>query len=92
MSPELKTGERRRAGDGDLSGLKAREAEVEISGAGKATVAPTDRARLEISGMGEIELLTRPAQLETDISGAGRIRQPPVSQPAAAPKAGAGAT
>lgn len=70
------------AGDADLGRLKAREAEVEISGAGEATIAPTERARLAISGMGEIELLTRPGQLETDISGAGRIRQPPASAPA----------
>lgn len=63
------------AAEADLGAVKTREAEVEISGHGEATVAPTDRARLDISGMGEITLLTRPAQLETDIAGAGKIRQ-----------------
>jgi Putative auto-transporter adhesin, head GIN domain len=71
-------------GDADLGGLKAKGAEVEISGAGGAIVAPTDWARLHISGMGDIRLLTRPAKLETDISGAGRIRElgPPSEAPA----------
>lgn len=63
------------AGDVDLGGLKAKGAEVEISGAGGAVIAPTDWARLDISGMGDIQLLTQPPQLETDISGAGAIRQ-----------------
>ena len=62
-------------GDVDLGGLKTRGAAVEISGAGSAIVAPTEWANLHISGMGDIRLLTRPAKLETDISGAGRIRE-----------------
>lgn len=62
-------------GDVDLGGLKTRGADVEISGAGGAILAPTEWAKLQISGMGDIRLLTRPAKLETDISGAGRIRQ-----------------
>lgn len=62
-------------GHADFSRLKARGAEVRISGAGDATVAPTDWARLDISGMGDIRLLTHPPKLDTNISGAGRIRQ-----------------
>ena len=64
------------AGAADLSGLKTAGAEIEISGAGQATVGPTDWARVDISGMGDVNLLTRPKQLQTNVSGAGRIRQP----------------
>lgn len=63
------------ASHADLGELKVKGAEVEISGAGGATVAPTDWARLKISGMGDIRLLTHPPRLDTDISGAGRVRQ-----------------
>jgi hypothetical protein len=64
------------AGDADLSQLKTASAAVDISGAGKASIAPTDSARLQISGVGEVNLLTKPAHLETHISGAGRIHLP----------------
>jgi hypothetical protein len=75
------------AGSADLGALKARDADVEISGAGRAEIAPTDSARLDISGMGVINLLTNPAQLTTDISGAGQIHRaaPEGTAPSAAP-------
>src|SRR5262249_4074251 len=62
-------------GDVDLGQLKTKGAEVGISGAGDATIAPTDWAKLDISGMGDIHLLTHPPKLETDVSGAGSVRQ-----------------
>lgn len=64
------------AGEADLSDLKTARADIDISGAGAATVGPTDWARVQISGMGDVNLLTRPKQLETHVSGAGHIRQP----------------
>jgi hypothetical protein len=64
------------AGQADLSELKTAGASIDISGAGEATVGPTEWARVQISGMGDVNLLTRPARLETHVSGAGRIRQP----------------
>jgi hypothetical protein len=64
------------AGDADLGQLKTAGADIDISGAGSATVAPTDWARVAISGMGDVNLLTRPKTLETHVSGAGQIRQP----------------
>lgn len=64
------------AGEADLSGLKTEGADIEISGAGQATAGPTEWARVDISGVGDVNLLTRPRQLQTDISGAGRIRTP----------------
>ncbi|CAN7225056.1 DUF2807 domain-containing protein [Phenylobacterium sp. LjRoot225] len=64
------------AGDADLAQLKTAGADIDISGAGAATVGPTDWARVEISGMGDVNLLTRPKTLESHVSGAGHIRQP----------------
>ena len=74
-------------GDVDLGALKTRGAVVDISGAGDATVAPTEWAKLEISGMGDVRLLTRPARLETDISGAGRVREEGSDEGSQAPSA-----
>lgn len=64
------------AGDADLSDLKTQRAEVAISGAGQATVGPTEWARVDISGLGDVELVHRPKQLETNVTGAGHVRQP----------------
>lgn len=64
------------AGEADLGGLKTQGADIEISGAGEATAGPTEWARVRVSGMGHVELLNRPKRLETEISGAGRVRQP----------------
>jgi hypothetical protein len=63
------------SGDADLAALKAKGASVDISGAADATIAPTDWARIDVTGMADVRLLTRPAKLETEISGAGKIRQ-----------------
>jgi len=63
------------SGEADLGELASEGAEVDISGSGEATVAPKDWATLEITGSGEVNLLTNPARLETDITGSGRIRQ-----------------
>jgi hypothetical protein len=63
------------SGDGtvDLSGLASESAQAEISGAGKATIAPASAADLHISGEGEIDLKSHPTKLTSDVSGAGRI-------------------
>jgi hypothetical protein len=60
-------------GDIDLSGLAAQSADAQISGSGHASLAPTDEANVSISGSGEIDLLTHPAKLNSDVSGSGRI-------------------
>jgi hypothetical protein len=59
----------------DLSNLKVRDAKVDISGSGDATLAPTDSATLDISGSGDVTLLTTPPRLETSISGSGEVHQ-----------------
>lgn len=61
------------AGEADLAGLQAERADAEISGSGRASVAPTKSADLHISGNGEINLTTHPADVSTDVSGSGRI-------------------
>ena len=61
--------------DVDLGALKAKGANVDISGAADVTIAPTEWAKLDVSGMGDVRLLTHPGRLETDVSGAGRVRQ-----------------
>jgi hypothetical protein len=65
------------SGDGkaDLGGLTVEQAEVRIEGSGRATVAPTQKADLEISGDGEVDLTTHPAAMHSDVSGSGRIVQ-----------------
>jgi hypothetical protein len=70
-------------GDVDLSGLAAQSAKADISGSGRASMAPTDEADLSISGSGEIDLLTHPPKLSSDVSGSGRIVEgaPPPAKP-----------
>ena len=64
------------SGDADFTGLKTAGADIDISGAGAATVGPTDWARVQISGVGDVNLLTKPPRLETHIAGAGVVHQP----------------
>ena len=68
-------------GDIDMSGLASKSARAQISGSGRASMAPTDEADVSISGSGEIDLLTHPAKLNSDVSGSGRIVEggPPAS-------------
>ncbi len=77
------TGKARRAtldisgtGAANLAALELDQAEVDLSGAGKATLGPKSSAKIDVSGIGEVELTRRPAQLEQNISGAGRVSQP----------------
>ncbi|MEJ0065442.1 MAG: DUF2807 domain-containing protein [Caulobacteraceae bacterium] len=60
-------------GDIDMSGLAAKSAHAGISGSGRASIAPTDEADVSISGSGEVDLLTHPAKLNSDVSGSGRV-------------------
>jgi hypothetical protein len=55
---------------------------VEVSGSADAIIAPTESAQLEISGSGDVRLLTNPKSLETDITGAGRVTQGAAAAPA----------
>jgi hypothetical protein len=64
------------SGEADLSALVTTDATVGISGSGEARVAPTGTARLSIAGSGDITLTTRPAKVESNVSGSGDIHQP----------------
>jgi hypothetical protein len=63
------------SGDADLGEVKAQSATVNIEGSGGARLAPTDAAKIEISGSGGVTLLTNPPKLESNISGSGSVRQ-----------------
>jgi hypothetical protein len=66
----------------DFGGLAVESAEASISGSGRAALAPTASADLHISGSGEIDLITHPPQINSDVSGSGRIVEgQPVPRP-----------
>jgi hypothetical protein len=73
-------------GDIDMSGLAAKSTHASISGSGRASIAPTDEANVSISGSGEVDLMTHPARLNSDVSGSGRVVEgaaaPSAPQPA----------
>ena len=61
------------SGDVDAGGLATGSADADISGSGKASIAPASAADLRISGDGEIDLMSHPAKLTSDVTGSGRI-------------------
>jgi hypothetical protein len=63
------------SGEADLGELKVSDADINIEGSGAATLAPTGAAIVDISGSGDVTLLTRPSKLETNVSGSGSIHQ-----------------
>jgi hypothetical protein len=62
-------------GQADLAKLASESAQVDIEGSGRTTIAPSQSADLTISGDGEINLTTHPADMHSDVSGSGRIVQ-----------------
>lgn len=68
------------SGQADLGHLDADAAQVDISGSGEAAIAPRKAADIRISGNGKIDLLTRPTDLRTDITGMGQIDQSDAGQ------------
>jgi hypothetical protein len=61
------------SGRADLGKVEAEAAKVDISGSGEAIIAPKAKAEIDVSGDGRVDLLTHPADLQTDISGSGHI-------------------
>ncbi len=79
------------AGDLNLGDLPVDEAVISISGAGDAVLDARRSADISISGAGHVRLKTRPASLQTHISGFGSVdapdnAAPPAAPPPAAPK------
>lgn len=63
------------SGEADLSALENDATEVTISGSGRAKIRPKSSARLDISGSGDVEMLSKPKHLESHVSGSGNIEQ-----------------
>ncbi|WP_296816999.1 DUF2807 domain-containing protein [Brevundimonas sp.] len=63
----------RGSGEAYLNDLSVRAATVEISGSGEAELSPTESADITINGSGDVDLLQRPADLNTRINGSGDI-------------------
>jgi putative autotransporter adhesin-like protein len=63
------------SGDAKLGELAAKQVAITITGSGKVEAAPKDSADVNIAGSGDVQLLTRPASLRSNIAGSGRIRQ-----------------
>ncbi len=61
------------SGSADFGGLQSRQASVTLSGSGQAAVAPRDTANIRISGSGRVRMPTSPPNLQTRVSGSGRI-------------------
>ncbi len=85
--------------DTDLSGLKVADADVDLTGSGEAKLAATGAVNVNISGSGDVTLLSRPTKLQSSVSGSGSIHQEdaspgptagpaPPPAPPPAPKAG----
>lgn len=63
------------SGDADLRRLAVRDATVSVTGSGEADIAATGQARIDVSGSGDVTLHARPANLVSNVSGSGSIRQ-----------------
>lgn len=63
------------SGEASLADLVTRDATVDISGSGDARIAPTGDVRVTIAGSGDVALTTRPANLNSTVSGSGDVYQ-----------------
>ncbi|MFO1013108.1 MAG: DUF2807 domain-containing protein [Caulobacteraceae bacterium] len=71
------------SGEVDLAEFAVENATVDIAGSGRATIAPRDKADLDIAGSGTVVLMSRPADLHTDIAGSGQVIQAAPPAPSA---------
>ncbi|ATC33931.1 DUF2807 domain-containing protein [Caulobacter vibrioides] len=63
------------SGYADLAALKAKDATIDVSGSGGGAVFATDKAKIDISGSGDVELRTEPKLVTSEITGSGDIRR-----------------
>ncbi|WP_454758406.1 GIN domain-containing protein [Caulobacter segnis] len=59
----------------DLAGLKAKDAVVAVSGSGGGAIFATNKAKVDISGSGDVELRTEPKSVSSEITGSGEVRR-----------------
>ena len=65
----------------DASNLKVANADVDISGVGKATIDVKDKLDMSISGVGSVYYKTEPAQISRNVSGVGKYGLIKVEEP-----------
>ena len=63
------------SGDAEMEGLSVQDARVAVHGSGSAEVAAAGQGDAAVHGSGDIELKTRPAQINSQVHGSGRVRQ-----------------
>jgi hypothetical protein len=66
------------SGNAKLGDLAVKQLTVKVSGSGNIEAAPKDSADINVSGAGDVRLLTRPGQLRSHVAGSGRITQAPL--------------
>jgi hypothetical protein len=66
------------SGGAKLGDLAVKQLTVKVSGSGNIEAAPKDVADINVSGAGNVRLLTRPGQLRSHVAGSGRITQAPI--------------
>ena len=59
----------------NLAELKARDAIVDVSGSGGGALFATGKAKIDISGSGDVELRTEPKTVSSEITGSGEVRR-----------------
>ena len=63
------------SGYADLGDLKTQEVVIDVSGSGGGAVFATGKAKIEISGSGDVELRTEPKMVTSEITGSGEVRR-----------------
>jgi hypothetical protein len=63
------------SGRADFGEVVSRTTDAEISGHGEVAMAPSETAKIRISGSGDVYLRSDPKELDTKISGSGRIHR-----------------
>lgn len=59
----------------NLADLKAKDAVFDVSGSGGGAVFASNKAKIDISGSGDVELRTEPKTVSSEITGSGEIRR-----------------
>ena len=59
----------------NLTDLKAKDAVVDVSGSGGGAIFATNKAKIDISGSGDVELRTEPKSVSSEITGSGEVRR-----------------
>ena len=61
------------AGNLDLAKLQVQDAKVGVDGVGNVTIGATGNVSISIDGIGSVKLVRKPAHLDTDINGLGKV-------------------